>query len=83
MVTLPPALTPEEKEAQRQLYYAAAGRPAEKSWSAGGFPEEGVTEVLPGRAWVTRLLTEDECEDVIKRGEEHGMTGAKGGFQVG
>ena len=34
----------------------------------------GVTEVLPGQAWVIpNMLSDEECEDWVRRGESHGL----------
>lgn len=73
---IPTAPSPEENERMKQLYLTTAAAPAEKTFDR--FSSEGITEVLPGKAWVLpNVFTPEECQDVIQRGQAWGLRGSK------
>jgi len=72
---LPPPM--EEQKRQHEEYYRLAGLPASRYLAE--FSSSGITEVVEGKAWVVpSLLSPQECQEVIRSGEEHGMTGSRG-----
>ena len=72
-VKLPPSLTAEEKEKLKNEYLASVKLPA--TTTLDSFPADCLTEVIPGKAWVVpRVLTEEECEEIIVEGEQWGLT---------
>jgi len=72
-VKLPPSLTEEEKEKLKREYLASVKLPA--TITLYSFPDDCLTEVIPGKAWVVpRVLTEEECEGIIRDGEQWGLT---------
>ena len=65
-------LTVEEKAKLKEEYYESVKHSAEKTFDS--FCTDGVTEILPGKAWVVpNLLSKEECELIIKEGEASGM----------
>jgi len=65
--------TKEELDALHQQYYANAAKPATKTIDS--FDPNGITEVVEGRAWVVPdILSPQECEDIMKKGEDNGMS---------
>jgi len=73
-VKLPTPLTKDEKEQLRTEYYENVKLPA--SITLDHFPEDEITEVLPGKAWIVpKLLSEKECEEIIELGEQWGLRG--------
>jgi len=63
----------EELDALHQKYYASAAQPATKSIDS--FDPNGITEVVEGKAWVVPgILSPQECENIMKKGEEVGMS---------
>jgi len=76
-VTLATPASLEEQERMKEEYYLLAGLPATKSMDS--FSATSVTEVVEGRAWVVpALLSPEECQEIIRKGEEFGMTLPKG-----
>ena len=72
-VKLPPSLTAEEKKKLKNEYLASVKLPA--TTTLDSFPADCLTEVIPGKAWVVpRVLTEEECEEIIVEGEQWGLT---------
>jgi hypothetical protein len=72
-VKLPTPLSGEEKEKIRNEYLENVKLPASTIFDT--FPEDCLTEVVPGKAWVVPgLLSEEECEQIIQAGEEWGIT---------
>jgi len=72
-VKLPPSLTAEEKKKLKNEYLASVKLPA--TTTLDFFPADCLTEVIPGKAWVVpRVLTEEECEEIIVEGEQWGLT---------
>jgi len=70
-VKLPKPLTEEEKEAKNKAYHENIKLPPTKAWD--NFTDD-VTEVVPGKAWVVlNLLSEEECEEIIRQGEDWGL----------
>ena len=60
----------------KEDYKKNIASPATKTWKT--FPEDGITEIIPGKAWVVpKVLTEEECEEIIRAGEDFGMEGTK------
>jgi len=72
-----PSEDPAEYQRLKELYYEQASLPATRTIDS--FDEDnGVTEVVEGKAWVvTGLLSPEECKTIIDRGEEAGMTYGK------
>ena len=71
-VKLPTPLSKEEKSKLRSEYLESVKLPATKTFDT--FPDNCLTEVLPGKAWVVpNLLTEEECEQIIEGGERWGV----------
>jgi hypothetical protein len=69
---LPTPLTGEEKNTRREEYQRNIVSPATQTWRS--FPTGDITEVLNGKAWVVpNLLSEVECEELIKAGEDFGL----------
>jgi len=66
----------EEQEELEKEYYRLAALPATNSLT--DFPQSGVTEVVSGKAWVVSgLLNQEECREIIRRGDGVGMTVGK------
>lgn len=73
---IPAPLTEEEKNKLREDYKKNIESPATTTWKT--FPEDVITDIIPGKAWVVpKILTEEECEEIIQAGEDFGMKGAK------
>lgn len=73
---IPTPLTEIEKAKLRDDYKKNIASPATTTWKT--FPEDGITEIIPGKAWVVpRVLTEEECEEIVQAGEDFGMEGTK------
>merc|ERR1711915_161474 len=69
---MPTSLTEEEKVKLREEYYESVKHAAEETFES--FCTDRVTEILPGKAWVVpNLLSEEECEQIIKEGEAWGL----------
>lgn len=63
----------EEMDALHEQYYTSAAQPATKTIDS--FDPNGITEVVEGKAWVVPgILSPQECEDILKKGEESGMS---------
>jgi len=63
----------EEVERLYDQYYASVAQPANKIIET--FDPNEITEVVVGRAWVVpNVLLAEECEDIIRKGEETGMS---------
>ena len=46
-----------------------------ENYRVDSFKGTEVTTVIPGKTWVIpNLLTHDECHDLIKKGEEFGLS---------
>ena len=72
-VKLPIPLSGEEKEKLRNEYLENVKQQATTIFDT--FPEDCLTEVVTGKAWVVPgLLSEEECEQIIQAGEEWGIT---------
>ena len=64
--------TKEENERLRAEYLKNVEGPATETLTS--FPEDTITEVLDGKAWIVpNLLSEAECEEVIQLGEDWGI----------
>eukprot|EP00662_Eupelagonemidae_sp_cell21_P031111 gene31111-36160_t len=75
---VPQQQTDEQRSLRRERYEASVARPASSVFTAFADP---ITSVVPSRAWVLRaFLSAAECDDVIRRGEAHGLSKAKDGF---
>ena len=62
---IPTPLTEIEKAKLRDDYKKNIASPATTTWKT--FPEDGITEIIPGKAWVVpRVLTEEECEEIVQ-----------------
>jgi len=65
-------LTIEEKNELRVQYYENTKEPATETCDT--FSSVGVTEVLDGKGWVVpNLLSPEECEEIIRLGEDWGI----------
>mmetsp|Transcript_26363 Transcript_26363/g.49527 ORF Transcript_26363/g.49527 Transcript_26363/m.49527 type:complete len:311 (+) Transcript_26363:59-991(+) len=71
----PKRLTPQEQEELRQVYWRHVASPVQKFGGDGAHElAEGITTIIPGRAWVvSHLLSQEECMEVIKAGETFGL----------
>jgi len=67
--------SPEEKELLTSLYYTNAALPPSQRFSS--FSPDSITTIIPGAAWVLKLLTPEECEYVKESGEQFGLHGPK------
>lgn len=65
-------LTLEEKNDLRDQYYENTKQQASETCDT--FSSESVTEVLDGKGWVVpNILSPEECEEIIKLGEDWGI----------
>ena len=72
VLKMPKAMTEEEKQSLRQEYFDCLDKPA--TVTEDTFDSDTVTEVLDGRGWVIpNILSEAECEEFIKAGEDWGI----------
>ena len=63
-----------QRLASRAAYEENIKHPAGKTFLPTDFPDDQLTEVLPGRAWVLpNALTSAECADWIARAEAAGL----------
>lgn len=71
----PAKLSPKEQEELREAYWRHVASPVQKFGGDGRHElPEGITSIIPGRAWVvSHLLSEEECANVIKAGEIFGL----------
>ena len=71
----PTKLSPKEQEELREAYWRHVASPVQKFGGDGRHElPEGITSIIPGRAWVvSHLLSEEECAEVIKAGEIFGL----------
>ena len=62
---IPTPLTETEKAKLKDDYKKNIASPATTTWKT--FPEDGITEIIPGKAWVVpKVLTEEECEEIVQ-----------------
>ena len=72
VVKLPTPLSGDEKQKLKNKYLENVKLPATTTFDA--FPDNCLTEVVPGKAWVVpNLITEEECEQIIQGGEQWGV----------
>ena len=71
----PAKKTPEEQEELREAYWRHMASPVHQKFGGDGHEiSNGVTIIIPGRAWVvSELLSKDECVEVIAAGESFGL----------
>merc|ERR1712046_201636 len=79
MGKIPEPMSDEKRTQLRELYHSSVSQPAAQCFTHFQDP---ITAVLPGRAWVLPLLSPDECEDIVQRGETHGLREARDGFKA-
>jgi len=64
----------DEEERLRMKYWEHIVSPVTQNYGVDNFTGNEVTTIIPGKAWVIpNLLTPDECDEFIQKGEEFGL----------
>jgi len=73
---IPAPMSEEETNRLKDEYRKNIGSPATTTWKT--FSADAITEVVAGKAWVVPdILTEEECDELVRVGDELGMEGPK------